>query len=204
MLVKFALIRSYGLALALIAGANLGTMMSLTSLHAQTASREVPNKEEIGALVVNYRRLQPQIATGGLLQSGAPARLKALGFVTIVDLRGPEEGTAAEKQAVEAAGLRYVNIPISEGLPSEAQLAEFGRAVEDVKNFPVLVHCVSANRVGAMWALYRTRQNIPLATAIAEGRAIGLQPTREADVRKRLQMTPAGVAADTRCEPGRC
>jgi hypothetical protein len=68
----------------------------------------------------------------------------------------------------------------------------------------VLVHCVSANRVGAMWTLYRTRQNIPLATAIAEGRAIGMQPTREADVRQRLQPIPAGIAADTRCEPGRC
>ncbi|MEZ5789165.1 MAG: hypothetical protein R3D62_22385, partial [Xanthobacteraceae bacterium] len=94
--------------------------------------------------------------------------------------------------------------PVTEGLPSDAQLAAFGRVVEDSANAPILVHCVSANRVGAMWALHRTRQNIPLARAIAEGRAIGMKSTREADVRKRLQATPAGVAADTRCEPGRC
>lgn len=186
-----ALFRSYGLALALLAGANLGTMMSLTSVRAQTANRGVPSKEEIGALVVNYHRLQPQIATGGLLQSGAPARLKALGFVTIVDLRGPEEGTAAEKQAVEAAGLRYVNIPVTEGLPSDAQLTAFGRIVEDSSNAPMLVHCASANRVGALWALYRVQKNVSIATAINEGRAIGLRPEREADLRKRLQNMPA-------------
>jgi hypothetical protein len=36
-----------------------------------------------------------------------------------------------------------------------------------------------------------SKRNIPLATAIEEGRAIGLRPDLEADVRKRLQMPVA-------------
>lgn len=172
--------------------------------HAQSGIREVPTEADIGSLVANYHRLRPQIATGGLLQPGAPARLKALGFATIVDLRGPEEGTAAERREVEAAGLRYVNIPVTEGLPSDAQLTALGRIIADSASAPLLIHCVSANRVGAAWALYRAKSGTPLATAIAEGRTIGMKPVREADVRKRLQAVPAGVAADTRCEPGRC
>lgn len=174
------------LAAILLASAVAWVAPTLLPADAKTAIREIPSKEEIGPLVVNYHRLRSHIATGGLLQSGAPTRLKMLGFVTIVDLRGPEEGTAAEKKAVEAAGMRYVNIPIMEGVPSDAQLAAFGRIVEDESNFPLLIHCASANRVGAMWVLYRVKRETPLATALEEGRAIGLRPDLEVDVRKRL------------------
>jgi uncharacterized protein (TIGR01244 family) len=192
MFVMFALVRSYAIALALLAGADLSMAVSLTSARAQTAAvREVPSQHEIDKLVINYRRLRPQIATGGLIQPGAVPRLKELGFATIVDLRGPLEGTAAEKQAAQAAGLRYINIPVTEGLPSEAQLVEFARVIEDPKNFPVLVHCASANRAGAMWALYRAHSGTPLEMAVAEGRAVGLRAERESDVRKRLGQPAA-------------
>lgn len=189
MFVMSALVRSYALALALLAGADLGVAGTLTSARAQTAAvREVPSQNEAGGMVVNYRRLRPQIATGGLIQPGAVPKLRELGFATIIDLRGPLEGTAAEKQAAQAAGLRYINIPVTEGLPSEAQLVEFGRVIEDPNNFPVLVHCASANRVGALWALYQAHSGKPLEMAVAEGRAVGLRSEREADIRKRLQQ----------------
>lgn len=169
---------------------SFGIVTSLTPAYAQ-AGREVPFGDRVGPAVVNYNRLRPQIATAGLLQPGAVAELKALGIATIVDLRGPEEGTAVEKKAVEAAGLRYFNIPVTEGMPSDVQIAEFGRIVEDANNYPLIVHCASANRVGAMWTLYRARKGIPVEIAIEEGRTTGLQPPREADVRRRLQQVPA-------------
>ena len=65
-------------------------------------------------------------------------------------------------------------------------IGEFARVVEDPNNAPLLVHCASANRVGAMWTLYRVRQGIPLAIALEEGRTAGLRPDREAELRKRL------------------
>ncbi|MFY9734582.1 MAG: sulfur transferase domain-containing protein [Rhodoplanes sp.] len=92
----------------------------------------------------------------------------------------------AEKQAVEAAGLRYVNIPVTGGVPTDAQIAEFARVVEDANNAPLLVHCASANRVGAMWTLYRVRQGVPLSIALEGGRTAGLRPDNEAELRKRL------------------
>lgn len=139
-----------------------------------------------GPLAVNYTRLKPHVATAGLLRDGAIPVLKALGFATIVDLRSPAEGIGAEQQAAAAAGLRYVNIPVTGGVPTDAQVAEFARIVEDPNNAPLLVHCASANRVGAMWTLYRVRQGIPLAIALEEGRTAGLRPDREAELRKRL------------------
>lgn len=75
---------------------------------------------------------------------------------------------------------------MTSGAPTDSQVAEFAALVEDTKHFPLLVHCVSANRVGAMWALYRAQVGAPVSLAIEEGRAIGLQPAREIDVRKRL------------------
>lgn len=79
-----------------------------------------------------------------------------------------------------------MNIPVTGGVPTDAQVAEFARIVEDPNNAPLLVHCASANRVGAMWTLYRVRQGIPLAIALEEGRTAGLRPDREAELRKRL------------------
>jgi hypothetical protein len=43
-----------------------------------------------------------------------------------------------------------------------------------------------------MWALYRAQKGVPAAVALGEGRAIGLQPDREAELRKRLDRAPPG------------
>jgi hypothetical protein len=37
-----------------------------------------------------------------------------------------------------------------------------------------------------MWTLYRVRQGIAVSIALEEGRTAGLQPDREAELRKRL------------------
>lgn len=170
---------------ALVAPA-IGALTASTPVFAQATVREAPLGDKAGSLAINYTRLKPQIATAGLIKNGAAPALKALGFATIVDLRGPDEGTAPEKQAVEAAGLRYVNIPVTGGGPTDAQVAEFARVVEGANNAPLLVHCASANRVGAMWTLYRVRQGAPASVALEEGRAAGLRPSLEAELRKRM------------------
>ena len=74
--------------------------------------------------------MRPHIATGGLLKEGAIPKLKAMSFTSVVDLRGPDEGTASEKEAVESAGLRYFNISVTNRmLPTDFQIAEFARII---------------------------------------------------------------------------
>jgi uncharacterized protein (TIGR01244 family) len=163
----------------------MGPMASSISV-AQPAIGEVPFGDKVGPAVTNYNRLRPRIATAGLLKDGAVGELKALGFATILDLRGPEEGTDAERKAVEAAGLHYANIPVTDILPSDAQVTEFSRVVEDAKVLPLMVHCGSGNRVGTMWTLYRLQKGIPFAIAVEEGRTTGMQPSREDAIRKRF------------------
>lgn len=153
---------------------------------ASAAGAEVPFGEKVGRVLTNYDRIRPTIATAGLLKDGAVADLKPLGFVTVLDLRGPKEGTASEKAEVESAGLRYFNIPVTEQAPTGAQVEAFTRIVEDPANHPIVVHCRTASRVGAMWVLYQVRKGVPVAIAVEEGRTIGLQLERENAVRARL------------------
>lgn len=153
-------------------------------------AKEAPFGDRVGAAAVNYNRATPNIATAGKLGDGGIATLKALGFKTILDLRGPDEGIDKERADVAAAGLRYVNIPVTTKAPAADQIAPFAAVIEDPLNWPVLVHCVSANRVGAMWALYRAAQGVPGEVAVEEGRAIGLKTSREKAVRLQLSLPP--------------
>jgi protein tyrosine phosphatase (PTP) superfamily phosphohydrolase (DUF442 family) len=49
------------------------------------------------------------------------------------------------------------------------------RVLDDPAAGPVLLHCASANRVGAIWALMQVRKGKSLDEAEAEGRALGLE-----------------------------
>ena len=69
-------------------------------------------------------------------------------------------------------------------------MAEFAKIVEDPANYPILLHCESSNRVGAMWALYRASKGVPNEIAIEEGRQVGLKTSREPAVREMLGMEP--------------
>jgi len=149
---------------------------------------EAPFGDKVSPAIKNYSRAAPHLGTAGLLGEGGVAEAERLGFKTIVDLRTPAEpGQPAEAGLTEAAGLAYVSIPIAKGAPTEAQLARFAALMEDRAQFPILLHCGSANRVGALWTLYRTSKGVPSETAIEEGRAIGMK-SREPQVRELLGL----------------
>jgi len=65
-------------------------------------------------------------------------------------------------------------------------VVEFARIVEESTYFPLLIHCGSANRVGAIWVLYLVHRGIPISIAVEEGRTIGMQGGRENAVLKYL------------------
>jgi uncharacterized protein (TIGR01244 family) len=164
-------------------------LLAPVSLPAAMAA-EAPFGDKVSADITYYNRAAPGIGTAGLLQGNAVAEAKAHGFKVIVDLRGPAEGLEPEKAAAAKAGITYINIPVTTAAPTDAQIADFARVVENAADHPVLVHCHTANRVGAMWALYRASRGVPGEIAIEEGRAVGLK-SREAAVRAKLGL-PAG------------
>jgi uncharacterized protein (TIGR01244 family) len=104
------------------------------------------------------------------------AKLKEMGFNTIVNLRPADEApdVGKEKAAVELQGLRYVSIPITPGTFSADDVEAVRSVLDDEKAAPVLLHCSSANRVGAVWGVIERRRGRGLADAEAEARKIGL------------------------------
>ncbi len=160
---------------------------------AAAAGAEPPQTVEAGS-IPNYRLLQPGLATAGQPAPEALARLKEMGFRTVVNLRTEQEGTAEERKVVEAEGLRYVSVPVTAESLSLADADAVGKVLDDPSTAPVLLHCASSNRVGAVWALIKVREGKSLDNALAAGREAGLRsPQLEAAVR-RLVESPAPVA----------
>jgi uncharacterized protein (TIGR01244 family) len=125
--------------------------------------------------IPNYQVLKPGLAVAGAPSPEAVAGLKAQGFKTVIDLRGEAEGTAAEKAAVEAQGLRYVHVPVTPASLSLADAEAVGKVLDDPAAGPVLLHCASSNRVGAVLAILEGRSGKPVDEAIAAGRKAGLR-----------------------------
>lgn len=156
---------------------------------AAAGTKAAPFGDAVGTAVKNYSRPAVYVGAGGQPEGeGVYERLKALGFKAVVNLRTEKEGSADEAAKVRAAGLGYVDIPVSTEAPTIAQVAEFAKLMANSGDFPVLVHCHTGNRVGAMWALYRSQTGTPAAVALEEGRAIGLEGKREAAVRAMLGL----------------
>ena len=116
--------------------------------------------------------------------------LAALGVKTVINLNTAKEGAEAEGKGIMAAGLDYVSIPVATLAPDSNDVAAFSRYVNDPKYYPILVHCESSNRVGAMWAIYRATNGVPPEIAVQEGRTVGLKPSREVAVREILKLPP--------------
>ena len=71
--------------------------------------------------------------------------------------------------------MRYVNIPVISSAPKPEQVDAFIKAVNDAANQPMLIHCASANRVGAFWMIYRAvEQSWTEEKALEEATRIGL------------------------------
>ena len=81
--------------------------------------------------------------------------LAALGINTVIDLT--DNSMQKEKPAVEAAGMRYINIPIvDKAYPSVEQANAFLKTVNDPATGKFYVHCAGGrHRTGIMGAVYR-------------------------------------------------
>ncbi len=150
------------------------------------ADIQVPFGTEIQSPIKNYNRATPTLATSGIIGKGGVKELAKKGFATIIDLRTENEGTAEEKKNVESAGMNYINIPVTGAGINNKQLAAFTESIEKAQT-PVLVHCASGNRVGALWTTYRLSKGIDSEIAFEEGRTAGMQPFLEEKVKASCQ-----------------
>lgn len=104
----------------------------------------------------NFGQVDASLFRGAQPEGRDYADLKALGVKTIVNLTS-DDAEANEQAMTEAAGMRYVAIPMTtHAVPTPAQLAQFLGIVNDPASGPVYVHCVGGrHRTGVMTAAYR-------------------------------------------------
>jgi len=127
----------------------------------------------------------------GLTSSGQPdadefALFAEAGYVAVVDLRGEAEDRGLDEPAVlEAMGLQYVSLPLSS--PDAISFESAARLDEILAGYdgPVLLHCGSGNRVGALLALRESQNGASDEAALTYGRSAGMTGL-EPVVRSRL------------------
>jgi protein-tyrosine phosphatase len=116
-----------------------------------------------GFALENFGVVDGRIYRGRQPKAGDYERLAALGVTTVVDLRDDAEVYA--KEAAEAAGLQYVNIPLDgHGKPTDADFVKFLETIDAVSankaNGKAYVHCAGGrHRTGSMIGTYRLVRN---------------------------------------------
>jgi len=142
-------------------------LISLTTIPAQDA---VPP-------IRNFIRIDKNFCTGAQPRLEHLEMLKSEGVKAIINLRQPSEHRAGEEEAkAKELGLRYFNIPVVFGNPTDEQVAEFLKITDDAENRPAFIHCAAGIRVGAFWMIRRVlRDGFTIEAAEKEAKEIGLR-----------------------------
>ncbi|QDA57833.1 beta-lactamase hydrolase domain-containing protein [Thermomonas aquatica] len=129
------------------------------------------------------------LVTGGQPEAVAWTVLARRGVATVVNLRPAAEMAGRDEAAeVSAAGMAYHAIPVDGAAGITLDKARALRSLLAAANGPVLVHCASGNRVGALIALGAADAGVPVDEALALGRAAGMTGA-EARVRELLDAS---------------
>ncbi len=116
---------------------------------------------------MNFVRIDDRLATGGHIVGQGLGELAEAGVTLIVDLRDdPPKGYARD---VDAAGVKYVNIPVSWRSPETADFEQFREVMNNNRDAHVLVQCQANYRASAFAYLYRVLESgVPEARARAD------------------------------------
>jgi len=97
----------------------------------------------------------PGVATAGQPSAEELERLAGAGYRVILDLRAPGEPRSFdEPQTARDLGLDYHSLPVTPMGLSDSIFDRFLELMREPANRPILVHCASANRVGALLLPY--------------------------------------------------
>ncbi len=105
--------------------------------------------------IKNFGQMDSRFFRGAQPKENDYSQLAALCIKTVIDLQ--DEPRAYEKQNVEALGMKYVNIPMSDkDYPEGAKIEQFLKLVDDPSTGKFYVHCAGGrHRTGVMGAVYR-------------------------------------------------
>jgi protein tyrosine/serine phosphatase len=134
----------------------LSTLVLTFSVAVSAAASKNGDRKTFDSIKIsNFGQMDDRFYRGAQPKAGDYQSLAALGIKTIIDLR--DDPTSYEKAASEAAGMRYVNIPMSDKeYPTEDNVKQFLTIVNDPATGKFYVHCAGGrHRTGVMGAVYR-------------------------------------------------
>jgi len=139
---------NFSRAFSAVAIAATMTLFSVAQAAQPKGQSSKTNISNFGCINENfYRGAQPK--------SRDFADLASMGVKTVIDLQ--EGGEPSEQRNVEAAGLKFFRIGMSDSSwPSREKADQFLKIVNEPANQPVFIHCHGGkHRAGIMTAIYR-------------------------------------------------
>lgn len=117
------------------------------------------------------------VVTGGQPTKQEFLKAQSMGIKTVINLRSKGEIArySFEEKLLKKLGIKYIHIPVygAKGI-HKANMEKLFKALKDNKK-PVLVHCASGNRIGALFALKASYvDGKSLEEAVAIGKKAGL------------------------------
>ena len=153
------------------------TMATAMSACAEQASEPTLDTATISALPIkNFQQVEPNVYSAGQPTEDQIKQLAESGVKVMINLRPESELSFDEQALVVSLGMEYVSIPVAgaEGVSPE-NANRLASALEAVEGKPTVVHCGSANRVGALVALDEAlNHGASVDDAIAKGKDWGL------------------------------
>jgi uncharacterized protein (TIGR01244 family) len=149
----------------------LACLLPIAALAAQE-----PKKETVEG-VRNFTNVSPTIACAGATEARVMPELAKRGYKAVINLRqASEQGADIEgtRAAAEAAGIRFIHLPLNPQQPDPAVVDNFLKAAADAANQPTFINCGSASRVSALMITKRMlTDGWTQERALAEAAVIG-------------------------------
>ncbi len=105
----------------------------------------------------NLSKVNANLYRGGQPTEAGFKRLKLMGVRTVIDLRDDDGRAQREESWAKAAGLNFINIPLSNIFGhKDAKIDEILKQIDLADNQPVFVHCKrGSDRTGTVIGVYR-------------------------------------------------
>ena len=133
----------------------LGVLTAMVGIASLCFGQEQQPPNSANIKIRNFGQMDARFYRGAQPKDSDYNDLAGLGVKTVIDLR--DDAQSSEKRSVEALGMRYVNIPMSDSVyPRAEQIESFLRLTEDPATGKFFVHCAGGrHRTGVMGAVYR-------------------------------------------------
>ena len=157
----------------------------------------VPDAPPVGWTEVDTERRDDRFYIAAQPDIAGIKAFADLGGVMVINLRRDSEMERVpfdESDVVDAAGMRYLSIPVSPDSFSADDVRAFDAAIASTEG-PVLIHCASGNRAASMLAARDAMTgNLTLAQALRKSYSLGLAPGMAEAVRRIILTDPARIA----------